>query len=58
MSWSNPKLKYRSDIDGLRAVAVLAVLIFHFDLVSGGKAGFMGFLKLRVPDHLHTEEAA
>lgn len=35
------ELKYRSDIDGLRAVAVLAVLFFHVDLpfFSGGFVG-------------------
>lgn len=33
---------YRADIDGLRAVAVLLVLVFHFDLVNGLKSGFMG----------------
>lgn len=33
--------KYRSDIDGLRAVAVLAVIFFHFgiELFSGGFVG-------------------
>ncbi len=36
------RLPYRADIDGLRAVAVLLVVVFHFDLVAGGKAGFMG----------------
>ena len=35
-------VKYRKDIDGVRAVAVLSVLVFHFDLAPGGKAGFMG----------------
>jgi peptidoglycan/LPS O-acetylase OafA/YrhL len=35
-------LTYRPDIDGLRAIAVLLVVIFHFKLVSGGKSGFIG----------------
>jgi peptidoglycan/LPS O-acetylase OafA/YrhL len=30
---------YRPDIDGLRAVAVLCVLAFHLDIVSGGYVG-------------------
>jgi peptidoglycan/LPS O-acetylase OafA/YrhL len=34
-------LKYRSDIDGLRAVAVLAVLLFHLD-PGYLKAGYLG----------------
>jgi peptidoglycan/LPS O-acetylase OafA/YrhL len=34
--------KYRADIDGLRALAVLLVLIFHFKLLPLGKGGFMG----------------
>lgn len=37
-----PASPYRPDIDGLRAVAVLLVLVFHFQLVPGGKAGFIG----------------
>lgn len=35
-------LAYRPDIDGLRAVAVLLVLVFHFQLAPGAKAGFIG----------------
>ncbi len=35
-------MTYRPDIDGLRAIAVLLVLVFHFDLVPGGKSGFIG----------------
>ncbi|HSV69847.1 MAG TPA: acyltransferase family protein [Methylibium sp.] len=37
-----PRRGYRADIDGLRAVAVLLVLVFHFDLLAAGKAGFVG----------------
>lgn len=33
---------YRPDIDGLRAVAVLLVVVFHFHLVGGSKSGFVG----------------
>ena len=36
-----PKEKYRPDIDGLRAVAVLAVVIFHIDR-SWLPGGFLG----------------
>ena len=35
-------MKYRQDIDGLRALAVMLVLVFHFNLISEGKAGFIG----------------
>jgi peptidoglycan/LPS O-acetylase OafA/YrhL len=35
-------LSYRPDIDGLRAVAVLLVLVFHFELAPFGNAGFIG----------------
>ncbi len=35
-------LKYRADIDGIRAIAVLLVLAFHFALVPAIKAGFLG----------------
>ena len=37
-----PALAYRSDIDGMRAVAVLLVVVFHFHLISGVDSGFMG----------------
>ncbi|EFU70275.1 acyltransferase [Aliarcobacter butzleri JV22] len=35
------KIKYRADIDGLRAIAILSVLIFHLDAkyLSGGFVG-------------------
>jgi peptidoglycan/LPS O-acetylase OafA/YrhL len=33
---------YRPDIDGLRAIAVLLVVVFHFHLSTGSKNGFMG----------------
>ncbi|MDC8754950.1 acyltransferase family protein [Erythrobacter sp. sf7] len=35
-------MTYRPDIDGLRTLAVLLVLVFHFDLLAIGKAGFIG----------------
>jgi peptidoglycan/LPS O-acetylase OafA/YrhL len=35
-----PKVKYRTDIDGLRALAVLFVVFFHFGL--GFSGGFVG----------------
>ena len=36
------KLSYRPDIDGIRAIAVLLVVVFHFHLVPGVTSGFMG----------------
>ncbi len=36
------KMAYRPDIDGLRAVAILLVCIFHFRLLPIGEAGFIG----------------
>jgi peptidoglycan/LPS O-acetylase OafA/YrhL len=38
----NPSLSYRPDVDGLRAVAVLAVVIFHAFPGSPFKGGFIG----------------
>jgi peptidoglycan/LPS O-acetylase OafA/YrhL len=35
-------VKYRPDIDGLRALAVLAVTLYHFSLVSVLSGGFVG----------------
>ena len=34
------KIRYRPEIDGLRAIAILTVLAFHFDL--GIEGGFVG----------------
>ncbi len=34
--------EYRKDLDGLRAIAVLMVLVFHFDLLGSKGAGFLG----------------
>ncbi|HDS1734663.1 acyltransferase family protein [Pseudomonas sp. BP8] len=40
MNTLKTKIAYRPDIDGLRALAVMLVLLFHFDLgVSGGFVG-------------------
>lgn len=35
-------IPYRRDVDGLRAVAVLMVLVFHFQLSPYGEGGFLG----------------
>ncbi len=39
---SNQTPAYRQDIDGIRAVAVGLVLLFHFDLLPFSRAGFIG----------------
>lgn len=40
MSMIKPNLSYRDDIDGLRALAVIAVILFHSELtMSGGYVG-------------------
>lgn len=38
----NNSMPYRKDIDGIRALAVLFVLVYHFDLLAFGKGGFLG----------------
>src|SRR5687767_4699689 len=40
-STPDPKLAFRPDINGLRAIAVLAVLGFHFEVAAFG-GGFVG----------------
>jgi len=34
--------EYRADIDGMRAIAILLVAVFHFKLFPLGDAGFIG----------------
>ena len=44
--WGNMYLKYRPEIDGLRAVSIIAVVFYHAELVFQGvmpfKGGFLG----------------
>ena len=50
------KLDYRPEIDGLRAVAVVAVLFYHagFKRFTGGFVGVdVFFCNQRVPDYPH-----
>jgi peptidoglycan/LPS O-acetylase OafA/YrhL len=47
---------YRPDIDGLRAVAVMAVIFFHAR-VTGFEGGYVGvdvFFVFGLPDHCAT----
>ena len=48
-------MKYRSEIDGLRALAVLPVIFYHagFDLFRGGFVGWMFFYYQRISYHLN-----
>ncbi|MEL7315234.1 MAG: acyltransferase family protein [Cyanobacteria bacterium J06559_3] len=48
MASINPDLSYRRDIDGVRAIAVIAVILFHagFSLFEGGFVGVDVFLVL------------
>lgn len=39
---TGPTSSYRPEIDGLRAIAILLVAIFHFRLLPMGEAGFIG----------------
>ena len=52
------KIRYTPEIDGLRAIAVISVIIyhaeiysykfFHFQIFSGGFLGLLAFLKTTV----------
>jgi peptidoglycan/LPS O-acetylase OafA/YrhL len=39
---SNKDMKYRSDIDGLRAVAVMSVIFFHYSIGNVFTGGYVG----------------
>ena len=39
--WTTPPLGYRPSLDGLRAIAVLAVISWHY-VLPGAKGGFLG----------------
>lgn len=41
MKHASPATPFRTDINGLRAYAVIAVLLFHFQ-IPGLSAGFIG----------------
>ena len=74
MTQAAPRLKYRPEIDGVRAIAVLAVLGFHLSFLAPGLrpyfgGGFLGvdlffvlsgmlITELIVGDHLATDRAS
>ena len=39
---NNTVIAYRKDINGLRSLGVLLVLVFHFNLLQLGEGGFLG----------------
>ncbi|GEM_PF-2646711 len=48
-------MTFRKDINGLRAIAVIAVVLFHFKIAgfSGGFTGVDVFCHLRLSDDSH-----